>query len=369
MADAINKSTERLRGLIENMLVGLVVFDQKGIIESVNPRSELLFLLPASELVGKHIAVLFAETKGRENEEGFEYLRQRAVDKIAELEGLRANNDQIPVEVTVCPLETADGPRLLANILDVSQKKEVERIRREFVSTVTHELRTPLTSLRAGLTLLSAGAGGELPAKAQEIVAMAERNMARLLKLINDLLDIEKMESGMLEMDFALTEMDDVIKPSIEAIQDFASERGVSIAHQGSRSGFTLCADRDRLIQVMVNLMSNAVKFSPQGACVKVEVSEIGDQVQIAVVDQGPGIPDSFRDKIFQRFQQAATTDSKQKGGSGLGLAICRTIVELHKGQIGFESTTGEGSTFWFRLPKMETENGQISERAQVLAR
>jgi PAS domain S-box-containing protein len=349
MAASINKSTERLKGLIENMLVGLVVIDHNGVIESVNPRSELLFMLSAADLVGKNISVLFMETKNCEPEDALKILKEKAVNKIGELEGARANGDQFPVEVTVCDLETAEGPRLLANILDVSQKKEVERIRREFVSTVTHELRTPLTSVRGGLTLLSAGALGELPAKAKDIVTMAERNTMRLLDLINDLLDIEKLEAGMLKMEIDEIVLDEVISRSMESIYTFASERKVEILPE--QAPFTVSADKDRLVQVLVNLLSNAIKFSPAGGSVEIEIFDIGADVEIAVVDHGRGIPQSFKEKIFQRFQQASG-DSKHKGGSGLGLAICKTIVELHGGQIGFDSEEGVGTRVWFRLPK-----------------
>ena len=243
----------------------------------------------------------------------------------------------------------ADGRFYLANILDVSERREVERLKKEFVSTVSHELRTPLTSIRGSLTLLNVGALGALPDQAMKVVNIAERNTIRLIGLINDILDIEKLESGKMDMVFQDVELNSVLDRSFESVKTFADNNGVVL--EMVPSSVRVNADGDRLVQVIVNLMSNACKFSPKGATVTVRVDEIPNWIEVKVIDRGRGIPAKFKNLLFQRFQQVEASDAKRKGGTGLGLAICKGIIEAHGGTIGVDSEEGKGSVFWFRIP------------------
>lgn len=225
---------------------------------------------------------------------------------------------------------------------------ELETFKRELTAVVTHELRTPLTSIQGILTLLRVGALGQLPEPAQAKVEVAENNSRRLIKLINELLDIEKMEAGKFEFDPRPTELHKVLIQSVEAIREFASQYAVTIEVQNCNC--IVMADAERVVQIVINLLSNAVKYSPRDSVVYVNVQTFGDTVEVQIVDQGRGIPPEFCQRIFDKFQQVDAKDPRDKKGTGLGLAICRAIVEKHGGSIGVKSELGKGSTFWFRL-------------------
>jgi len=228
---------------------------------------------------------------------------------------------------------------------------EAARRKAELVSMVSHDLRTPLTSVQASLTLLSEGVLGTLPARAVKEITNAENNATRLINLINDLLDIEKMEAGQLAIDCQMTEVYPLFERSYESVKAFADKTSVNIRMVDS--DIRIYADGDRIIQVLVNLLSNAIKFSPADSTVTLKAVEVENNlVELRVVDQGRGIPESFLSSMFQRFQQVDKIgDAKKKKGTGLGLAICKSLVELHGGEIGVRSVEGQGSTFWFRIP------------------
>jgi PAS domain S-box-containing protein len=353
--EAIKANERRIRQIIENMLAGLMILTRDGIIESINPASERMFGYRAEELIGHHIMTCFHDSKlfSVDNEQDrnnfMENLMNSSYNRIGELDALKKIGEPFPIEISLGDLETADGPKLLANILDVSERREVERLKKEFVSTVSHELRTPLTSIRGSLTLLSVGAMGVLPEQVKKVVGIAERNTIRLITLINDILDIEKLESGKLDMVFDTIAIGNVLERSSESVKAFAEQNGIKLELLPSDA--QVYADGDRLVQVLVNLVSNAVKFSPKGETVTVKVEAVQNWIEVKVIDRGRGIPEKFKGLLFQRFQQVEASDSKKKGGTGLGLAICKGIVEAHGGSIGVESEEGKGSCFWFRIP------------------
>lgn len=245
----------------------------------------------------------------------------------------------------------------------VKQLKEVEEMKQQFVAMVSHDLRTPLTSVCGFLEMLRHGAYGKLSDQGQQRTALAERNISRLIALINDLLDMEKLESGQLELVPEQISVEPVITRSIDAVRVFAEQHKVSIISESN--DLTVYADGNRLIQVLVNLISNAVKFSPPESTITISSVPTGGYVELRVADQGRGIPGQFKDVIFERFRQVKTTDATQKGGTGLGLAICKAIVEQHGGTIGVESEEGKGSMFWLRIPSQEAH---FSSKRQEMA-
>jgi signal transduction histidine kinase len=229
---------------------------------------------------------------------------------------------------------------------------ELETFKRELVSIVSHELRTPLLSISSALELFSTGMMGELTEKGKNRLSYAQGEADRLIRLINDLLDIEKMEAGKFVLDFTEVSIVEMVESSVSAAAQLAEAKQVTIETEIADTNGTIFADRDRLCQVFINLLSNAIKYSPEKAKIIVSAEKINDaQIKFSIIDQGRGIPEELRQKIFDRFVQVEKSDATERGGTGLGLAICKAIVEQHGGEIGVDSQIGAGSTFWFMMP------------------
>ncbi|WP_372827618.1 PAS domain S-box protein [Polaromonas sp.] len=238
---------------------------------------------------------------------------------------------------------------------DVTELKRIDRMKSEFVSTVSHELRTPLTSMRGSLGLISGGLAGQLPDAVKTLVEIARSNCERLIRLIDDILDIEKIESGKMRLDLQVIELKPLLVQALAANQGFGATRqvGLNLVFPDGHD-LRVNADSDRLNQVVTNLLSNAMKFSPPGALVDVRVLHTGARVRVEVSDRGPGIPEESHKRIFQKFSQADSSDTRQKGGTGLGLNIARAIIERLGGSIGFDTEPGVGTTFFFELPQWQ---------------
>ncbi|MFC7737637.1 PAS-domain containing protein [Roseomonas sp. GCM10028921] len=253
-----------------------------------------------------------------------------------------------------------DG-RFLLMVTDITARQQADRMKDEFVAAVSHELRTPLTSIAGSLGLLAAGAGGALNDKGQRLLSIAQQNSGRLTRLINDLLDVGKIEAGRLEFTFSSVALDEALRQAAEENRPYAEGYGVSLElllpEEHSRK-LVVSADPHRLQQVFGNLLSNAAKFSPHGSRVTLALRRgPGDMARIVVTDQGPGVPEAFHGRIFQKFAQADSTSQRQQNGTGLGLAIARAIVERHAGRIGFEPGPGGlGTSFYVDLPLRERQ-------------
>lgn len=224
-----------------------------------------------------------------------------------------------------------------------------EQAKQEFVSMISHDLRSPLTSLQTTLAMTAKGSYGKLSEKGQTRIESAERNVLRLINLINELLDIEKMEAGMLELKKAPCKLASVVDNAIDSVRPLAESNQIRLLT--SSSDVTVDCDANRLTQVLVNLLSNAVKYSPPEGEVNVFIENSVDWIEVQVKDQGNGIPAEHLGQIFDRFQQVESDENFKKGGSGLGLAIAKAIIEAHDGQIGVDSRVGQGTRMWFRLP------------------
>jgi signal transduction histidine kinase len=233
-----------------------------------------------------------------------------------------------------------------------AEHRQVELMKSEFVSTVSHELRTPLTSIRGSLGLLEGGILGELPPQAQDMVRIARTNTERLIRLINDILDLEKMESGKLDFQLEPLELGTLLAQAVEAHQGYAKECDARVELALEAPGARALVDGDRFLQVLANLLSNALKFSPRGERVTLRLERVGARLRVSVEDHGPGIPESFRARIFEKFAQADGSDSRRKGGTGLGLSITRALVTQLGGTLDFVSREGVGTTFRVELPE-----------------
>ncbi|CAN5188290.1 hypothetical protein BH10CYA1_BH10CYA1_41310 [soil metagenome] len=265
---------------------------------------------------------------------------------------ITTHNQYIPVEYSISPF--ALQGKINGSVLcfrDISERKLEEVRVREFYSTVSHELRTPLTSIRGALSLIEAGMTGPISPETLEMVSIAHESSRRLIAIINDILDLRKIEENEFKLAYAEIDASHVVKATLDGVRGMASEQGVQLVNEANQSYF-LIADEPRLVQVTTNLVSNAVKFSNAGGLVSVQVAKTdSDCLRFSITDQGMGIPDNQLHKLFVRFRQIDSSDTRQTGGTGLGLAISKSIVEQHGGKIGVSSIPGVGSTFWFEIP------------------
>ena len=268
----------------------------------------------------------------------------------------------IPVEAFFQYLAPTGEPHRIVNIMrDITERKRLDQMKTEFISTVSHELRTPLTSIRGALGLVVGRYAGDLPEKARYLLEVAERNSERLTLLINDILDLEKIQSGRMQFEFKHLNLADLIQNAIEANEGYAHQHDVGLVSLIEPENAFVSADDHRLMQVLANLISNAVKFSPKGAAVEIKLLRRSEGYRISVRDYGPGIPEEFRERMFQRFAQADSSDTREKGGTGLGLSITKAIVERHGGQIGYDSPEGGGTEFFVELKSLHSSDGELS--------
>lgn len=337
---ALRRSESRTRSIIDHALGGLITTNAQGLIESANPAARQMFGVREEELIGCRIDSLLDER----------FDLASALGRVTEWRARRSDGAVFACELSLFEFSAGDGARhFAAHMLDISERHEVDELKKEFISTVSHELRTPLTAIHGSLGLLAAGAMGELNGEARQLVTLAERNSVRLMTLINELLDFEKLENGKAAMDLRPTSLLGVLERSIESVRAFALQESVGIELHGGIA--SVLADETRLMQVVVHLLSNAVKYSHRGGLVILRAALEGSFVRVQIEDRGSGIAESAQAELFQHFHQLDGGDARPKPGTGLGLAICKTIVEQHGGTIGVVSRAGEGSTFWFRVP------------------
>lgn len=352
----LQESEVRLRTTLETIADGLITIDTQGNIESFNPGAEKIFGYEAVEVIGKNISILIPKPQDADhNQHIANYLKtgeSKIIDKTREVKGRRKDQSVFPLELTVSEMHFGKQIMFTGILRDITERKKIEKMKNEFISTVSHELRTPLTSIRGSLGLISSGVTGELSSKTKELVCIAENNSERLVRLINDILDIEKIESGKMRFDYRLQDLLQIVEQSILDNRGYAKQYNVTLVLEPHPTPIVINADADRINQVMTNLLSNAIKYSPKGGSVSVKVLPKDESVQVWISDQGPGIPAEFQKSIFEKFSQADASDTRTKGGTGLGLNIAKAIVEKHKGTIHYTTQLGSGTSFYFDLPR-----------------
>ncbi|WP_151636703.1 sensor histidine kinase [Noviherbaspirillum aerium] len=355
----VRNSEKRIKTIIETAQDAFIGVDLHGKVTDWNGRAEQMFGWRADEAIGRGLEELIIPRRFHERYAGalVEFHRSGAPDYLnrrMERIVVNRNGREFPVEATIGLAGTADTYFFSTFLHDISERKEVERMKNEFVSTVSHELRTPLTSIRASLSMLvddMDGMGAELPPDVRGLLNISHQSCERLVRLVNDVLDVQKIEAGGMEYRMQRQRLRPLVKEAMEAMDAYARQYRVRLALETDGSDPELQVDHDRMIQVLHNLLSNAVKFSPPEATVTVKVQRRDGNARISVIDHGSGIPEHFRDRIFQKFAQADASDSRRKGGTGLGLSICRSIVEEHGGAISFESEPGKYTMFHVDLP------------------
>ena len=333
---------------------GICGIDVEGNTTFVNPAAARMVMWEVGELLGKpqHTIVHHSDPDGAayplEECPILMALRDGEVRHVDNEVFWRKDGTSFPVEYICTPIRDEGGQILGAVVTfrDIAERLAVERMKDEFISVVSHELRTPLTSIRGSLGLIASGELGRLSEKSQRMADIAVRNTDRLVRLINDILDIERMESNRSPMERQACDPAQLIAQAADVMRALAVGAGVTLCVDEGPG--QLPCDPDRIIQTLTNLLGNAIKFSPEGSTVRLSSRHQGNLMLFQVKDEGRGIPADKLESIFERFQQADVSDAREKGGSGLGLVICRSIVQQHGGRIWAESTLGKGSTFSF---------------------
>lgn len=344
---------------LESAVEGISRLDPQGRYLMVNPAYAKMVGYAPEEMIGMNWQLTVHPDDQEKMFAAYEQMLQTGKVEV-EARGIRSDGSEFDKQLVMISAFNPQGDFIghFCFMKDISDRREIDRMKDEFISVVSHELRTPLTSIAGALDLLAGGFLQSDPDDAQQMLDIAASNTDRLVRLINDILDIERIESGKVTMTKQSCDIADLITQAIDVVQELADQASVQIS-VSSRS-VLLWADPDRIVQVLTNLLSNAIKFSPPGSTISVTAdslpSEAAPTLLVTVADQGRGIPSDKLESIFERFQQVDASDSRQKGGTGLGLAICRSIVQQHEGRIWAESTLGQGSRFCFTLPLLQSQ-------------
>lgn len=370
---ALKKSEEQFRSLFQNAPVSMALLNAEGRFTGVNDALSRFSLRSKEELLQLHMQQVLPEKDFR-----------KIMESVRDLQEGRFRTYQGEHEFTLPDGKTVWGllsvswsehigqqeNAYIAQIQDISEKKEIERIKSEFVATVSHELRTPLTSIKGSLGLVSARLSDTMPENGKRLLKIAEENCDRLVRLVNDILDLEKVSSGQISFTPNRQDLNKIIKRAVEHIKPFADQHGVTIKAQFPKVAPDVFVDARRLEQVLFNLLSNAAKFSERGGEVGINIEQSPGKFRVEVTDSGIGVAESFKSKIFEPFTQADSSSTRAKGGTGLGLNISKQIIEQMGGEIGFESEQGGPTTFWFTLPEFrDPDDGKGTKTLPAAAR
>ena len=359
--DEITKGKAYIENLVENAADVIICTDLNDLILTWNRGAEVILGYGKEEVIGEHLSMLLPPERFHELEEMRAKVQNYGPLRDIEVRAARKDGVIIYLSLSMSPIRDAEGKivSFLRVAKDISEKKrferrlkELDRMKSDFVSNVSHELRTPLTAIKGSVDNMLDGLTGSLNEKQVRYLARIKSNTDRLSRLINDLLDLSRIESGRVEVRSTTLTLTALAEEVAEHLKSLAAEKLIRIEVPSPDPKVTVWADRDKVTQVLVNLIGNAVKFTPQNGKVTVALEKNGDDyVQISIDDTGPGILPEEKNKIFSKFYQFADIDKQKPKGSGLGLAISKALVEMHGGRIWVESEVGKGSTFYFTLP------------------
>jgi len=357
--EALDASKIRQQALINTMVDAVIIINDFGTIQNFNPAAEAMFGYASDEIIGQNIRMLMPEPHRSAHNGYLAHHRKTGARCIlgrrSEVEAQRRDGSLFPIELVVTDMKI-HGQRLFSGLLrDITERRKVDRLKDEFIATISHELRTPLTAIRGSLGLINGGATGELPTQAATLIQLAHNNSERLLMLVDDLLDMEQLGSGRMEFHFAPLALMPLIEEAIADNTAIAEKYAVQCIIAQRLDEVRVHADHQRLLQVLGNLLSNACKFSPRNSTVEIGITHHKGRVRISVSDHGPGIAEELRPRLFTKFAQGDTGNTRQTGGTGLGLCISKAIVERHDGEIGFTPGPDVGAIFYLELAEIGT--------------
>lgn len=371
------ESERRWRTLLEQVRLLVIGLDKNGKVEYANPFFLELSGYTQAEVLGKDWLETFVPSSEQQQVQTlFQEIIQQDLPPYYQNSILTKYGEEIIIAWNNTLLQNSSGKAIGMMSIgeDITERYAIARMKDEFISVVSHELRTPLTSIHGALKLLSSGLIDSKSERGERVIAIATESAEHLVRLVNDILELERLESGKISLSKQQFNAADLMNTAVEQMRVMANRAGISLEVAPQAIEFT--ADFDRIIQVLTNLLGNAIKFSPQGSTVWLTVQQQGvqeqggisdssidyPQIQFQVKDQGRGIPANKIETIFERFHQVDASDSRKKGGTGLGLAICQSIVEQHGGKIWADSTLNEGSSFYFTLPILNREDNNDNQ-------
>lgn len=344
LVEALNKAIHNQRSIFENTPIAIVALGHDHLIQSINPQGEHMLSFSSAEVIGKPLSLLVpdldiqalhATTSDLKSTKPYEVL-------------CRQNDGTIfPAELFASSFAATDGDGIITSFVDLTERKEIERLKRELLAIVSHDIKTPLASIQGTLETLESGRLGNLPESMHNMIGLSRQETKRLIALASDLLDIAKMESGKFVLDKHEVQLATLTQQAVLAVTTLADQKLIIIHDMIDPCDIHI--DGDRIIQVLVNFLTNAVKYSPPETKITLRNEITNDNVTVFIQDEGRGIPQDKLNSVFNRFEQIASTDHKI--GTGLGLSICKFIVESHGGEVGVSSEEGVGSCFWFTLP------------------
>lgn len=348
MSNRLLEVTEKERAIVDFSPDIICSLDPQARILATNMAFQRLLGLGTTAILGRSIDTFLLPEDAQKLKETLGAVRKDSSARSCDLRAVKADGSICYLRCS--PEWSGSQEQYFCVVTDISASKELELVKSEFVHMISHDLRTPLSSLKFTLQVIESGSYGTLSPEGLKTISTAERSVERLISLIGQLLDLDKSESGHLELDLKTVELSTVIQTTVDQLSGFAAMNKVKLKTKPTE--LLVKGEEGRLVQVLVNLLSNAIKYSPEGGTVNIEATDLDDFVEIKVIDQGKGVPAAYQRLIFERYRQVSVQDSSELKGSGLGLAISKALVSVHGGTIGVTSEENKGSTFWFTLKK-----------------
>jgi PAS domain S-box-containing protein len=349
-----------IQNILNTVIDGIVTIDSRGIIQSVNNAMLQIFGYAESEMVGKNVNIIMPEPYCVDHDKYIESYLSTGKSKVIgigrHVEGKRKGGEIFPMYLGVAELKTLDGIFFTGVCRDITKQKKAEIMQKEFISSVSHELRTPLTSIKGSLGLIKGGVGGEIPDQIAKLLEMTNRNTDSLLNLINDLLDFQKIDAGKIEIKYDLFLIDELVGMTVKRNMHFAQQFNVELEIKNKlEKQYNIITDKERFAQVLTNLISNAVKFSPENEKVIIEIEKRGGEILVHVKDLGPGVEPDFVPELFKQFSQATVKIQKMVGGTGLGLSIAKSLMKKIGGTLEYSPNSPSGSCFTIIIKESHT--------------